>query len=358
MNLIYCKDNGFSLEDKNSFKAFKLVLKGFEEGDIPNVHGLEQESEDHIWVDQAHVSIFSNGAEWLNQFSEMVAKAAKYGWIHPETQAIKAHVEWQQNASDATILVRQEQDYSVITLNRPQKMNAFTVEMLKALQKVIHQESNNENCRAILITGNGKGFCAGQDLNERKGLKEAPDLGASLRENYNPVISTIYQSEKPIICAVNGVAAGAGVGLALACDLVIAAESSKFILSFSRIGLGPDAGISWNLPRLIGQARAKALTILAEPISAEQAVEWGMIWKIEASENLIDEAEKLTSVLAKRPTGSFSAIKKSFSKSATNTLQEQLLLESELQQIAGKSEDYKRGVEAFFSGEPAQFIGR
>lgn len=257
------------------------------------------------------------------------------------------------------VLLRKAADYAVITLNRPEKLNACTVPLLEGLKAALGDASADPQCRVIVLTGAGRGFCAGQDLNERKPVEgQVPDLGASLLEYYNPVILAIRQSDKPVICAVNGVAAGAGANIALACDIVLAADTAKFIQAFARVGLGPDAGGSWLLPRLIGDARARALAMLAEPIGAAQAQAWGMIWETVAGDALLDRAQALAAELATRAGGSFAAIKQAFLASPGNSLGEQLALEAQLQRKAGHSEDYRIGVSAFLAGEQPRFIGR
>lgn len=257
------------------------------------------------------------------------------------------------------VLVCKQAGYTVITLNRPHKLNACTVPMLKQLKAALDSASADSECRAILLTGAGRGFCAGQDLDERRPVEGVtPDLGASLIEYYNPIVMAIRSSDKPVVCAVNGVAAGAGANIALACDIVLAALPAKFIQAFARIGLGPDAGGSWLLPRLLGDARARALAFLAQPVSAEQAQAWGMIWQAVEADALMSTAHTLTAELATRPPGSFVAIKRAYSMSATNTLPEQLALEAQLQRQAGLSEDYRIGVKAFLAGEEPRFIGR
>lgn len=367
MELVYSKHAGMRLDEPENFKAFKFVLEGFELGEQPAIADLDYDSNDHVWIPPSQVLQFATSDAWRLQFHKMIEGAAKYGWIHPDTQAIKAHIQWQsasklpelnQVPEQSLVVVRQEHGYTVITLNRPEKLNALTRPMLQALKEAVFAATQDHACRAILITGHGRGFCTGQDLNERRGLEQAVDLGESLIQFYNPIIAAIDQAKKPVVCAVNGVAAGAGVGLALACDIVLAADDARFIQSFSKIGLAPDAGISWHLPRLIGSARAKALTILAEPISAVQAQEWGMIWATLPSEKLHSEAEALVKQLSQRPTLSFAAIKQAHRSTAINTLQQQLDLEATLQQKAGWSEDYKRGVQAFFDGTTAQFTGQ
>ncbi|WP_180131026.1 MULTISPECIES: enoyl-CoA hydratase-related protein [unclassified Acinetobacter] len=354
MDLMYCKEQGLKLEQLQDFKSFKFVLNGFAHGEYPQIDGIAIDQDDHVWIDQQLVTQFSAGADWNQSFDDMVAKAKKYGWIHVETNAVKAHVVWQEPCAEAeNIVTEQHHGCTVIRLNRPAKMNALTVPMLKQLHQALQAANDDPRCRAILITGNGRGFCAGQDLNERKDLTKKLDLGASLRDNYNPVITAIEQSSKPVICAVNGIAAGAGVGIALACDIVLAAENAKFVLSFSKIGLGPDAGLSWTLPRLIGLARAKAIALLAEPVTAQAALYMGMIWQVCTSETLQATAEKLATQLAQRPILSMQNIKTAFQPSSTNTLQQQLELEAALQNEAGLSEDYCKSVTEFFSAKKA-----
>ncbi|MEB0205968.1 enoyl-CoA hydratase-related protein [Pseudomonas sp. CCC3.1] len=255
--------------------------------------------------------------------------------------------------------VRKAAGYTVITLNRPEKLNACTVPMLEALLTALQEAFADCACRVVLLTGAGRGFCAGQDLNERKPVPgQLPDLGASLIEHYNPVIQAIRSAEKPVVCAVNGVAAGAGANIALACDIVLASRTARFIQAFARLGLGPDAGGSWFLPRLIGDARARAIALLAQPVSAEQAHAWGMIWQVVEAEELMSTAENLTVELTTRAPGSMAAIKRAYQASATHTLEEQLALEAHLQRDAGRSADYAIGVSAFLCGEPPVFIGR
>lgn len=257
------------------------------------------------------------------------------------------------------VLLDKQAGYTVITLNRPDKLNACTVPLLEGLKAALDSAIADPQCRAILLTGAGRGFCAGQDLNERKPVEgQVADLGASLLEYYNPIILAIRQSDKPVVCAVNGVAAGAGANIALACDIVLAASTATFIQAFARIGLGPDAGGSWLLPRLIGEARARALALLAEPISAVQAQAWGMIWETLEADALMGRAHALASQLATRPVGSCAAIKQAFLASPSNSLTAQLALEAELQRKAGQSEDYRIGVRAFLAGEPPRFVGR
>lgn len=259
----------------------------------------------------------------------------------------------------ASVLVENGDGYAVITLNRPDKLNAFNAEMHHQLRQALDAAEQDERCRAVLLTGAGKGFCTGQDLSDRVFTPDAlPDLSASLNDNYNPLIRRIRSMSKPVIAAVNGVAAGAGANVALACDIVVAARSARFIQSFSKLGLIPDAGGTWTLPRLIGDARARALAILAEPVSAELAAEWGMIWKVVDDADLDGYARQLCGELAARPTKGFALLKQAFLASASNDLSEQLDLEARLQGEAGRTDDYRTGVEAFRAKQTPAFKGR
>jgi 2-(1,2-epoxy-1,2-dihydrophenyl)acetyl-CoA isomerase len=203
------------------------------------------------------------------------------------------------------------------------------------------------------LTGAGRGFCAGQDLSDISG-----DLGTTIENFYNPLVRRITAMNKPVVCAVNGTAAGAGANIALACDIVLAARSAKFIQSFAKIGLVPDSGGTWRLPRLIGEARAKALAMLAEPIIAETAENWGLIWRAVDDDTLKAESETLTAHLASQPTQGLAMIKQAFAKSATNTLDAQLDLERDLQRQAGATPDYAEGVNAFIAKRTPKFTGR
>jgi 2-(1,2-epoxy-1,2-dihydrophenyl)acetyl-CoA isomerase len=246
-----------------------------------------------------------------------------------------------------------------VTLNRPDKLNSFNDEMHLALRKCLEQAVANKK-RAILLTGAGRGFCAGQDLGDRDPSKMdgPPDLSQTLNNFYNPLIRLIRGAEMPVICAVNGVAAGAGANLAMACDIVLAADTAKFIQSFAHVGLVPDAGGTWNLTRLLGPARAKALAMTGEPILAAQAEEWGMIWKALPADDLMAEARKLADRLANGPTHGFAHTKKAIHAAATNTLDEQLELEAQYQKACGASEDYAEGVSAFLNKRKPEFKGR
>ena len=219
-----------------------------------------------------------------------------------------------------------------ITLNRPERLNAFNSEMHAGLAGAFDQAERDASIRAVLLTGAGRGFCAGADLQERS-MKpgEAIDLGESLEKRYNPLIKRMRALPKPIVCAVNGVAAGAGANFALACDLVLAARSASFIHAFVKIGLVPDAGGTWFLPRLAGLQRAMGLAMTGDRLSAEEAERWGVIWKCVADDKLMAEAEKLSVALAQGPTRTLGLIKKAIYSGTGNTLVAQLDVERDLQ---------------------------
>jgi len=262
--------------------------------------------------------------------------------------------------ADEVVIHERRAGYSVITLNRPDKLNAFNVEQHLALRAAFDECEADDDCRAVLVTGAGRGFCAGQDLSDRdpKMLGEAPDLGHTLEAYYNPLVRQIRRLEKPVICAVNGVAAGAGANIALACDIVIAARSARFIQAFSKIGLVPDSGGTWWLTRLLGEARAKALALTAEGLAAEQAAAWGLIWRAVDDDRLMIEATALAEGFAKGPTHAYALTKKAIQAAGTNSLDEQLDLERELQREAGRSDDYREGVTAFLEKRAPAFTGK
>jgi 2-(1,2-epoxy-1,2-dihydrophenyl)acetyl-CoA isomerase len=247
-----------------------------------------------------------------------------------------------------------------LTLNRPDKLNSFNEEMHLALRAAMQRAHDENGIRAVLLTGAGRGFCAGQDLADRDPRKDAapPDLGFTIETFYNPLIRQIRSLDKPIVCAVNGVAAGAGANIALACDIVLAARSAKFIQAFAKIGLVPDSGGTWSLAQLLGEARAKALALTAEPLAAETAAAWGLIWRVVDDAELTTEAEALGRKLAAGPTFGFGLIKRAIQASAGNTLDQQLDLERDLQRRAGRSADFAEGVMAFLDKRPAEFTGR
>jgi 2-(1,2-epoxy-1,2-dihydrophenyl)acetyl-CoA isomerase len=247
-----------------------------------------------------------------------------------------------------------------ITLNRPDRRNSLDAGMKQALTESLAAVSQNDDVRALLVTGIGTAFCAGQDLAERRRApgEAAPDLARSVREYWSPLVSTLTALPFPVVCAVNGTAAGAGMNLALSCDIVLAARSARFIESFARIGLVPDCGGTYWLPRLAGMARGMALAMLASPITAEQAERWGLIWQCVDDEQLQPEAETLVQHLAQQPTRGLALIKRAIRASVDHSLPEQLAMESDLQGIAGATADYREGIEAFFDKRPARFRGR
>jgi 2-(1,2-epoxy-1,2-dihydrophenyl)acetyl-CoA isomerase len=263
-------------------------------------------------------------------------------------------------AEPAPVLVERRGGLTLITLNRPDKLNSFNEAQHRALKTAIDAASADGTCRALILTGAGRGFCAGQDLGDRVRPEggEAPDLGATLDAFYNPLIRAIRAMEKPIIAAVNGVAAGAGANLALACDLVIAAQSAKFIQSFAKIGLIPDSGGTWMLPRLVGEARAKALTMLAIPVSAEEAERTGMIYRAVEDASLMAEAIALGEALAAAPTRGLAETKTLIQQAFGIGLEAQLNAERDAQRRLGRSGDYAEGVRAFMEKRPAAFTGR
>lgn len=244
----------------------------------------------------------------------------------------------------------------IITLNRPDKFNSFNREMALELQNELDNTENNELVRSIVLTGTGKAFCAGQDLSEAID-PNGPGIEKIVREHYNPIILKIRKIEKPIIAAVNGVAAGAGANIALACDIVIAAQSSTFIQAFSKIGLVPDSGGTFFLPRLIGFQNASALMMLGDKVSATYAQSMGMIYKVFSDETFMDEVLKLADNLSKMPTKAIGYTKRLLNESMINNLQEQLIQEGSLQVEAANSFDYKEGVNAFLEKRKPEFKG-
>ncbi|MBV0931848.1 2-(1,2-epoxy-1,2-dihydrophenyl)acetyl-CoA isomerase PaaG [Marinobacterium weihaiense] len=249
---------------------------------------------------------------------------------------------------------------AVLTLNRPDRMNSFNTQMHAEVRDALKQVKKSDEARCLLITGNGRGFCAGQDLSDRNVAPgaEMPNLGESIEQNYNPLIRSLQALEMPVICAVNGVAAGAGANIAFACDIVLAARSASFIQAFCKIGLVPDSGGTWTLPRLVGHARATALTMLGDKISAEQAMAWGMIWKCVDDEALQAEAQSMARHLATQPTKGLAFIKRALQASWNNSFDEQLDLERDLQTLAGRTEDYREGVSAFMDKRQPTFKGK
>ncbi|MEJ2533282.1 MAG: 2-(1,2-epoxy-1,2-dihydrophenyl)acetyl-CoA isomerase PaaG [Halioglobus sp.] len=248
---------------------------------------------------------------------------------------------------------------AILRLNRPDALNSFTAEMHGEVREALTGAAEDRAVRAVLLTGNGRGFCAGQDLNDRAVApgEAMPDLGDSVENYYNPLIRLLTTMEKPVICAVNGVAAGAGANIALACDIVIAARSASFIESFSRLGLIPDSGGTWILPRLVGMARARGLAMLGPKVSAEQAEAWGMIWQVVDDGELMATALGLAEQMATQPTRGFAFTKQALAASAANSLDAQLELEKELMRAAGRTHDYQEGVKAFLEKRQPNYRG-
>ena len=260
--------------------------------------------------------------------------------------------------SDETIKFTAGAGIARITLNRPERLNSFNQAMHDQLRRALGAVRDDRSLRCLVLSGAGKAFCAGQDLNDRKfDPDQPPDLGDSLTRNYNPLIQAITALEIPVVCAVNGVAAGAGVGLALACDIVLAARSSEFVFSFSRVGLGLDSALSWHLPRLVGLARARALALLGERLPAERAAQWGLIWRCVDDDALAAEAGAMAYEFAARPTRGLAAIKRALLEAAGNNLEQQLELEAALQREAGRTRDYREGVLAFLEKRKPDFRG-
>jgi 2-(1,2-epoxy-1,2-dihydrophenyl)acetyl-CoA isomerase len=258
------------------------------------------------------------------------------------------------------VLCERAEGVLTLTLDRPDKLNAFTTELHQELAAALDAAAADRSVRAILLTGAGRGFCAGQDLQARALSMSAGapfDGGGTIETWYNPLVRRLRRMAKPVVCAVNGVAAGAGANLALACDIVLAARSASFIQAFCRIGLVPDTGGSFFLPRLVGTARAAALMLLGEKISAEEAAQWGLIWRVVEDDALMDEARRLTQHLARQPTRALALIKEALNASHGNTLDAQLDLERDLQRVAAATADFREGVAAFLEKRPANFTG-
>ena len=259
--------------------------------------------------------------------------------------------------AEESILYGLEDGVATITLNRPDRLNSFNPDMHLALRAALERAA--KEARAVLLTGAGRGFCAGQDLSDRSvAADEAPpDIGASIDLYYKPLILQIKRLPMPVVCAVNGVAAGAGVSVALACDMVFAAKSASFIQAFSKIGLIPDSGGTWFLPRLIGDARAMALALTGDKLPAETAAEWGLIWKCVADEDLLAQAAAVAKQFAAGPTRAYARIKESIQAAATNTLETQLGIERDFMAELGRSKDYREGVAAFMAKRAPNFTG-
>lgn len=259
-----------------------------------------------------------------------------------------------------SILYQSEGGIARITLNRPDRLNSFTAAMHAELRDALARVQADASARVLLLTGAGRGFCAGQDLGDRAVAPGAApvDLGESIENNYRPLVTTLRNLPLPVVCAVNGVAAGAGANIALACDLVLATKSASFIQAFCKIGLIPDSGGTYFLPRLLGTARAMGLALLGDKLPAEQAAAWGLIWKCVEDAEFVVTVEALLQQLARAPTRGLAATKRALYASANATLDAQLDLERDLQRELGFGDDYREGVAAFVAKRPPQFTGK
>ena len=257
------------------------------------------------------------------------------------------------------ILVEAAAGVMTITLNRPGVLNSFNAQMARELRSALDDSRADKSVRAVMLTGAGRAFCAGQDLSEVPAAKEgeAFDLGATVRATYNPVIKSIRKLELPVVCAVNGVAAGAGANLALACDIVLASETASFIQSFAKVGLIPDSGGTFFLPRIVGLPRATAMMLTAEKIDAHRAFELGMIYRVCSAETLHQEALRLATELSAMPTRGLGLTKRALNASLENDLEAQLELEADLQREAGRTHDFVEGVRAFLEKRKPNFTG-
>jgi 2-(1,2-epoxy-1,2-dihydrophenyl)acetyl-CoA isomerase len=258
-----------------------------------------------------------------------------------------------------SIQFRIDDGIAVLTLNRPDKLNSFTRAMHLEVRDALDKVQADRSVRVLVLTGAGRGFCAGQDLSDRavEPGSASVDLGESVEQFYAPLVLALRSLPMPVICAVNGVAAGAGANLALACDIVLAAKSASFIEAFCKLGLIPDTGGTWHLPRLIGMARATGLAMLGEKLSADKAEQWGLIWRAVPDESLMDEAMDMARHFASAPTKGLAFTKKALQASYANTLPDQLQLEANMMRELGYSHDYREGVAAFMAKRPASFKG-
>lgn len=264
-----------------------------------------------------------------------------------------------------TIIFSVQDGAARLTLNRPDRLNSFTVQMHDEVSDALDTVEGDASIRTLLITGAGRGFCAGQDLSDRavapnsdNGGDDAVDLGESVEKRYNPLVRRLTSLPMPVVCAVNGVAAGAGASIAFACDIVLAGKSAKFIMSFANIGLVPDSGGSWVLPRLVGQARALGMALTGEPVMADQAAHWGLIWKCVDDDQLSSEVDALVAKFAVAPTRGLAETKKLIRGAFSRPLNEQLDLERDQMRELGRSQDYKEGVDAFLNKRKPVFKGR
>lgn len=264
---------------------------------------------------------------------------------------------------DEDLVFERHDGVATLRLNRPESMNSLSVTLKTALLAALGEVAADDTVRAVVLTGTGRGFCVGQDLREHAALLQAADTGgaaplSTVTEHYNPIVSALAGMGKPVIAAVNGMAAGAGAGLAFACDFRIAAESAGFLLAFAGVGLSLDSGVSWTLPRLIGSARATALALLAEPVDAAAALSMGLVNAVVADDLLLPAAAELAAKLAAGPTAAYAAIKESIAYAATHSLADALAREAELQTRSGATYDHRAAVDSFVNKQTPTFIGR
>jgi 2-(1,2-epoxy-1,2-dihydrophenyl)acetyl-CoA isomerase len=257
------------------------------------------------------------------------------------------------------LLVERAEGVATLTLNRPESMNSLSVELKETLRYTLAEVSADRSIRAVVLAGTGRGFCVGQDLREHVALLEANDPAplATVTEHYNPIVLSIARRPKPVIAAVNGLAAGAGAGLAFACDFRIAAKTAGFLIAFANVGLTLDSGVSWTLPRLVGTARATALSLLAEPVTAEAALEMGLVNAVVEPERVLPAAQELAARLAAGPTAAYGAIKESLAYAANADLEAALAREGELQQAMGQTTDHRNATAAFVAKQQPTFTG-
>jgi len=260
--------------------------------------------------------------------------------------------------SESAVLYAAEGGVATLTMNRPQVLNALNDDLLNGLREGLARAKADDAVRAVLLTGAGKGFCAGADLAAGSPRQGLVDVAQALRERYHPIILAMRQFPKPIVGAVNGAAAGAGMSIALACDIVLAGASASFLQAFTRIGLVPDCGSTWFLPRIVGDVRARALVMLADKISAADALQYGLVWKVHPDDQLLAEAHAVAARMAQMPTRAYDLIKQGLVASSGNGLGEQLEVEALLQGQAIATEDHREGVAAFLQKRPAQFKGK
>ncbi|MEI7445093.1 MAG: enoyl-CoA hydratase-related protein [Burkholderiales bacterium] len=260
--------------------------------------------------------------------------------------------------SEAAVLTAVEGGVMTITMNRPEVLNALNPAMLDGLRAALAAAKADASVRALILTGAGRGFCAGADVAAMATQRGEVDVAQSLRETYHPIVLAMRQLPKPIVAAVNGSAAGAGMSLALACDIVLAGESASFLQAFTRIGLVPDCGSTWFLPRIVGDVRARAMVMLADKIPARDALQLGLVWKVHADDALAAEARACAAKLAQMPTRALDLVKQAFTQSAGNGLADQLEVEASSQGQAFRTEDFREGVAAFVGKRAPRFTGR